>query len=204
MEAKIIAVGEFLDSQKGDLVDKSFKSVKATQLKQLLEDISVFSTLKPEQATKITAVLRRGPWEQEDRAVVAGCLSNVLANPGRKHGAVVRRANQDLLSFDKFLSKGEVAILQDTTASLHTKADAVASRMIKIQLWLASESAYASVLKTVQAAGVEMSTAKDKYDFLQLLKKMVRNRVKKLPKTIALPNPFPDTPEDRHIYIGVW
>ena len=199
LERKIMAVSTFVEEQKADLEEKTYKAVKATQLKQLLDDIAVFSGLTAENATQVTAILRRGPWEQEDRAVVAGCLSNVLANPGRKQGAVIRRANQDLLSFDKFLSQSEVAILADNTVSVHAKADAVASRMIKIQLWLASEQAYSEVLKTVQAAGMEMSTAQDKYAFLQLLKKMVRARVKKFPKTISLPNPFPATPEDRYI-----
>ncbi|CAE7684539.1 unnamed protein product [Symbiodinium sp. CCMP2592] len=196
LEAKILAVGEFLMQQQTDLVEKSFKSVKATQLKQVLEDISGFVTLTAEQATRIGTILRRGPWDQEDRAIAAACLSNVLANTGRKGGAVVRRANQDLLSFHKFLSKNDACVLADPSASMHTKADVVASRMVKIQLWLASEQAYSEVIKTVQAAGAEMSSAQDQYAFLQLLKKMVRSRVKKLPKNIELPNPFPDKPED--------
>ncbi|CAE7198863.1 unnamed protein product [Symbiodinium sp. CCMP2592] len=196
LEAKILAVGEVLMQQQTDLVEKSFKSVKATQLKQVLEDISGFVTLTAEQATRIGTILRRGPWDQEDRAIAAACLSNVLANTGRKGGAVVRRANQDLLSFHKFLSKNDACVLADPSASMHTNADVVASRMVKIQLWLASEQAYSEVIKTVQAAGAEMSSAQDQYAFLQLLKKMVRSRVKKLPKNIELPNPFPDKPED--------
>ena len=191
LERKIMAVSTFVEEQKADLEEKTYKAVKATQLKQLLDDIAVFSGLTAENATQVTAILRRGPWEQEDRAVVAGCLSNVLANPGRKQGAVIRRANQDLLSFDKFLSQSEVAILADNTVSVHAKADAVASRMIKIQLWLASEQAYSEVLKTVQAAGMEMSTAQDKYAFFAAAEEDGEGSGQEVPQDDLVAEPVP-------------
>ncbi|OLP86953.1 hypothetical protein AK812_SmicGene31880 [Symbiodinium microadriaticum] len=50
-----------------------------------------------------------------------------------------------------------------------------------------AKRAYSEVVKTAQAAGVEMDTPRDKCDFLQ-------SKVKRFPK-IALPDPFPSSSE---------
>eukprot|EP00439_Symbiodinium_sp_Y106_P024957 s4889_g3.t1 len=52
-----MAVSTFVEQQKADLEEKTYKAVKATQLKQLLDDIAVFSGLTAENATQVTAIL---------------------------------------------------------------------------------------------------------------------------------------------------
>ena len=42
---------------------------------------------------------------------------------------------------------------------IYAKADQIASRMVRVQPWL-----YLEVVKTAQAAGVEMDAPRDKYD----------------------------------------
>ncbi|CAE7488953.1 unnamed protein product [Symbiodinium sp. CCMP2592] len=190
LQTKIQAVQTFLDSQKPDLDEKQFLSVKATQLSQVMQDIVAFTTLTAEQATSLSTVLRAGPWSVEDRAAVAGTMSNIIAhNPTR---SIVRRPNQDVACFSTFLSRQDIEILKDASCSLHCKADQIATRLVRIQLWLPSEQAWAEVIKTAKAAGLTFEGARGQYDFLPLVKKHLKAKSKRLPK-IPLPTPFPST-----------
>ena len=198
LKNKVVATGEFLRQQHADLSDKNYTQVKATQLGQMLKEILSFCGLTIEQGTVLTAIVRNGPWESEDRAAIAGAVSNAVANCGSS--SVVRRPNQDVLTFAGFLSAKDMEVLNDKSASLHVKADQVATRLIRVQLWLASEQGYKEIVKVVMAAGLTLTSADEKYNFLQTLKKLVRSKSKRLPK-ITLPDPFPAKPQDM-VYMG--
>ena len=193
LENKIRAVQTFLENQKPDLEEKQFTAVRATQLVQVMQDIVAFTGLDAEQATNLSNLIRAGPWTVEDRAALAGTMSNMIANNPTK--SILRRPNQDVTSFSTFFSQKDLDLLKDASCSLHTKADQITTRLVRIQLWLPSEQAWGEVIKTAKAAGLTFEGARGQYDFLQLLKKHLKAKSKRLPK-IPLPTPFPSTVQD--------
>ena len=188
------AVGAFLQQQRADLDERAFLEVKKTQAGQVVAEIRGCAGLTAEQATQLGEALRTGPWSGEDRALFAGSLSDVLANRGPA-GGVVRRKSQQVTSFAAYFSGKDLAVLADNTVSIHVKADQIATRMVRVQLWLPAESAYKEVIKTAMAAGLQLDTVKAKVSFKETLKNLLQSKTKNFSRKMSLPNPLPEKPE---------
>ena len=191
----VAAVGAWLAQQQPDLESDMFQKVKKSQSEQVMRTVQGFVGLTPTQATQVGEVLKKGPWQPEDRAAFAACISQTLCGQADATSQR-RRKNQDVVSFRHFFSEKDLPVLADETASIHTKADQVASRLVKVQLWLASESGYKAVMMAAMAAGVQLHTAPAKIAFLDEVKGLVKAKTKNFPKTLALPTPFPERPQD--------
>ena len=189
------AIGSWLQQQQPDLEHETFLNVKKTQAQQIIQEIQAFSALTPSQAKELGETLRNGPWQAEDKALFAGAMSTTLASKGGNTISHKRRKNQEVLTFHAFFSQKDVQVLQDPNETIHTKADQVATRLVRVQLWLASEKGYKSVVQAAMAAGLELPSAKDKIFFLDKLKSMVKAKTKSFPVSISVPTPFPTSPE---------
>ena len=152
--------------------------------------------MTPSQAKELGETLRNGPWQAEDdKALFAGAMSTTLASKGGNTIAHKRRKNQEVLTFHAFFLQKDVQVLQDPNETIHTKADQVATRLVRVQLWLASEKGYKSVAQAAMAAGLELPSAKDKIFVLDKLNSMVKAKTKSFPVSISVPTPFPTSPE---------
>ena len=181
------AVGAFLQQQRADFDERAFLEVKKTQAGQVVAEIRGCAGLTAEQATQLREALRTGPWSGEDRALFAGSLSDVLANRGPA-GGVVRRKSQQVTSFTAYFSGKDLV-------SIHVKADQIATRMVRVQLWLPAESAYKEVIKTAMAAGLQLNTVKAKVSLKEILKNLLQSKTKNFSRKWSLPNPLPEKPE---------
>ena len=145
------------------------------------------------EALRIADTLAMGPWTDQQRASLGKKLNDAVSrglatNPPR-------RANQNIVSFEKYFSNQDLSILQDTSQSTTMKCDQIATRLFRLGIHLPSEKLLRAVIQTAIAAGAFELSGEEAYRVVNEVKRLLKQRVKNAPRPSQHIVEYPESPE---------
>ena len=192
MASALRSMGLWLSQQRNVLEQSTYDTVRGTQKHTMCQNIRQLHNLTPEQATEMTRAINEGPWTNEDKAEFATVISDVMAKAAVS-GGLTRRANQNIKTFHKYLSRKDVEVLADSSKSFAEKMDQIVCRLVQIRLWLPSEQCIKQIMKACLVAGLKIDVS-NHVAFIKGLKQSLKKKIAGQSKDIALPNPMPEDP----------
>jgi hypothetical protein len=196
-------INSFLAAQ-ASIMGPALAAVMEGQSSSLIAKIGMLPTLDAVCATELTTCIANGPWTPDQKNKLGQAVGSRLQIISTMKPATAcsgrRRANQSLMSFEKYLKQEHVDYL-GTAASDVAKLNVLAELCEQIGLDIPSEQTVKHLIavfcSVTKKGSVDHSLG---YSYLTELKRLLKTRAKSFPH--QRPTIYPDLPSDlpQHIY----
>ena len=153
------------------------------------------TVISAHEAVDVVNEIKTGPWnESQQKDLGMAVNTSVLANSAADR---VRRANQDLNDFTKYLSAGDLKVLADPNVPSQRKLEQVACRMRRLGLHLPSELTVRHIFAVSLKAGLQCQ--KDPTSLsttMRELKRILKVACKNAPRSKEHVVKYPSSPEE--------
>ena len=184
LKQEILATNQFMENMKSM---PNFQSILDVQARALVQRIVKMGGMAADAAAWC-----KGPWSESHKTEFGNALSTAVAAGGTKKKGD-RRAGQEVRSFERFLSEKDLEVLR-SDSSLSMKLDILATRCLKVQLVLPTESSYRAIVGAGQAVGNLATSEAELHSVVVDFKKTLKRKTKNFDKNIPLLSDFPLDP----------
>jgi hypothetical protein len=164
-------------------------------------------TLRPEDASGLLLAIAAGPWHRPHRDALTEAVSSSMTTSMAAKAPARRRANQDMMFLEHYLSVSEVATMVDASVNIMTKTQLVADRLLLVGCDIPNEQSMRHIVATIVMLGAPhvQHDSQNMFTMLGELKRILKKR--RLPRdaTSALNvDVFPSDPTTLTNYAQVY